>query len=69
MLLSHESWVKYAVELLHLDKIRMPPEEVSSFNKEKADILLRKLQGRYSLHVKTRIKDTSKCKYWVHILA
>ena len=53
-LLSHESWVKYAVDLLALDKTSSTPTEVTSFDKEKADNLLRKLEVRYKLHVNTR---------------
>jgi hypothetical protein len=44
-LLSNELWVKYAVDLLGLDKIRTSPTEVTSFDKQKADNLLRKLEG------------------------
>jgi hypothetical protein len=51
-LLSNESWVEYAVDLLGLDKISTSPIEVTLFDKEKADTLFS--------HVKTRINDTSK---------
>ena len=44
MLLSNDSWVEYAVDLLGLDKIITSPTEVTSFEKEKADALLRKLE-------------------------
>ncbi len=53
-LLSHESWVKYAVDLLALDKTSSTPTDVTSFDKEKADHLLRKLEVRYKLHVNTK---------------
>ncbi len=69
MLLSNDSWVEYAVDLLGLDKIITSSTEVTSFEKEKADTLLRKLEGRYILHVKTRINDTSKPNHWVLTLA
>jgi hypothetical protein len=59
-LLSNESWVDYAVNLLGLDKISTSPTDVKLFDKEKADTLLRKLEGQYSSHMKTRINDTSK---------
>jgi hypothetical protein len=68
-LLSHESWVKYAVDLLALDKTSSTPTEVTSFDKEKADNLLRKLEVRYKLHVNTRINDASKRNHWVLALA
>ncbi len=68
-LLSHESWVKYAVDLLALDKTSSTPTEVTSFDKEKADNLLRKLEVRYKLHVNTRISDASKRNHWVLALA
>ncbi len=68
-LLSHESWVKYAVDLLGLDKITSSPTEVTSFDKEKADNLLRKLEARCRSHVKARINDTSKRNHWVLTLA
>ena len=47
---SNELWVKYAVDLLGLDKIRTSPTEVTLFDKQKADNLLRKLEERYSSH-------------------
>ena len=68
-LLLHESWVKYAVDLLGLDKITLSPTEVTSFDKEKAHNLLRKLEVRYRSHINTRINDTSKCNHWVLMLA
>ena len=68
-LLSNDSWVEYAVDLLGLDKIITSPTEVTSFEKEKADTLLRKLEGRYRSHIKTRINDTSKRNHWVLTLA
>jgi hypothetical protein len=63
MLLSNELWVKYAVDLLGLDKIRTSPTGVTSFDKQKADNLLKKTEGRYSSHVKTRVNDISKCNH------
>ena len=69
VMLSHESWVKYAVELLALDKTSSTPTEVTAFDKEKADILLRKLEVRYKLHVNTRINDVLKRNHWVLMLA
>jgi hypothetical protein len=60
MLLSNESWVEYAADLLGLDMINSSPTEVTLFDKEKADTLLRKLEGQYRSHIKTRINDTSK---------
>jgi hypothetical protein len=68
-LLLHESWVKYAVDLLGLDKITSSPTEVTSFDKEKADNLLRKLEVRYRSHVNTRINDTSQRNHWALTLA
>jgi len=64
-----DSWVEYAVDLLGLDKIITSPTEATSFEKEKADTLLRKLEGRYRSHIKTRINDTSKRNHWVLTLA
>ncbi len=64
MLLSNDSWIEYAVDLLGLDKIITSPTEVTSLEKEKADTLLRKLQGQYRSHIKTRINDTSKRNHW-----
>jgi hypothetical protein len=69
LLLSNESWVEYAVDFLGLDKISTSPTKVASVDKEIADTLLRKLEGRYSSCVKTRINDASKCNHWVLILA
>ena len=68
-LLSHESWVKYAVDLLALDKTSSTLTDVTSFDKEKADHLLRKLEVRYKLHVNTRINNASKRNHWVLALA
>jgi hypothetical protein len=68
-LLSHESWVKYAVDLLALDKTSSTLTDVTSFDKEKADHLLRKLEVRYKLHVNMRINNASKCNHWVLKLA
>ncbi len=62
-LLSNESWVEYDVDLLGLDKISTSPTEVTTFDKEKADTLLEKLEGEYSSYVKIRINDTSKCNH------
>ncbi len=45
MLLSNESWVEYAADLLGLDMINSSPTEVTLFDKEKAHTLLRKLEG------------------------
>ncbi len=69
MLLSNESWVEYAADLLGLDMINSSPTEVTLLDKEKADTLLRKLEGRYRSHIKIRINDTSKCNHWVLTLA
>ncbi len=68
-LLSNESWVQYAVNLLGLYKISTLLTEVTPFDKEKSDTLLRKLEGRYSSHMRTRFNDTSKHNYWVLTLA
>ena len=44
--------------------------EITSFDKEKADNLLRKLEAQFRSHItKARINDTSKCNHWVLTLA
>jgi hypothetical protein len=61
--------MEYAVDLLGFDKISTSPIEITLFDKEKADTLMRKLKGGYIPHVKTRINDASKCNHRVLTLA
>jgi hypothetical protein len=68
-LLSDESWVSYAINLLDLEKTTGASREISSSDKDKADLLLVKLRERFKDHVNLRVKQVSKRNNWVLKLA
>jgi hypothetical protein len=50
-LLSDKSWVSYAINLLNLEKTTGASREISSSDKDKADLLLVKLREQFKDHV------------------
>jgi len=67
-LLSKAKWVKFATKLLDLDKVSAITE-ISPKIKEKADLLVRMIRGRFSEHIKSRIKSVQKRNHWSMKLA
>ena len=65
-LLSNAEWVKYVIELLHLDD--MASILVQS-EKDKADQLFSKLRDRLKNHLNARVHEKSKHTHWSMILA
>jgi hypothetical protein len=68
-LLSDKSWVSYAINLLNLEKTTGASREISSSDKDKADLLLVKLRERFKEHINSRVKQVSKRNHWVLKLA
>jgi hypothetical protein len=51
-LLSDSLWVKYVISILDLEMTAAATSDVSSSDKEKADLLLIKLREQFKSHVK-----------------
>ncbi len=64
-LLSDRAWVTYVIRLLGLETTTNTTSEVSTAEKEKADLLLIKLHEQFQVHVKDRVKQTSKKNHWI----
>jgi len=64
-LLSDTAWVTYVIWLLDLKTTTDTATEVSTTEKEKADLLLIKLCERFKVHVKNRVKQAVKKNHWV----
>ncbi len=59
-LLSDKLWVLYAINLLDLEKTTGASREISSSDKNKADLLLVRLREQFKEHVNLRVKQVSK---------
>jgi hypothetical protein len=68
-LISDKSWVLYAINLLDLEKTTRALREISSSDKDKADLLLVKLCERFKKHVNLRVKQVLKRNHCVLKLA
>jgi hypothetical protein len=68
-LLSDKSWVSYAINLLNLEKTTGASREISSSDKDKADLPLVKLREQFKEHVNLQVKQVSKRNRWVMKLA
>ncbi len=68
-LLSDESWVSYAINLLDLEKTTGALREISSSDKDKADLVLVKLREQFKDHFNLRVKQVLKRNHWVLKLA
>ena len=64
-LLSNMAWVTYVIRLLDLETTTDTKTEVSTTEKEKADLLLTKLCERFKVHVKNRVKQAVKKNHWI----
>jgi hypothetical protein len=64
-LLSDMAWVMYVIRLLDLKTTANATTEVSTTDKEKADLLLIKLREQFKVHVKDRVKQAAKKNHWI----
>ena len=64
-LLSDTAWVTYVIRLLDLETTTDTTTEVSTTEKEKADLLLTKLCERFKVHVNNRVKQAVKKNHWI----
>jgi hypothetical protein len=64
-LLSDTAWVTYVIRLLDLETTTNTTTEVSTTEKEKADLLLTKLCERFKVHVNNRVKQAVKKNHWI----
>jgi hypothetical protein len=65
-LLSDTAWVTYIIRLLDLKMMTDTMTEVSTTEKEKADLLLIKLLcEQFKVHVKNRVKQSAKKNHWI----
>ena len=65
-LLSDTVWVTYIIRLLDLETMTDTTTEVSTTEKEKADLLLIKLLcEQFKVHMKNRVKQSAKKNHWI----